>query len=183
MSITRTDSRAIYASLELAPPHSTLQSAAPLGPQPGAGGFRAGTRVVMAHGETRPVEDLRSGECVLSAGGRVNRVVATFRRPAGDEPLFGLNTSPPFVTGQACFATPAGLKAFDALPADTDLPPPQATRLGLEDRLATQSGVPLRLYDYSVGFAEPGEMLHGLVVDGDGLFLVRYAGDHLLVRG
>ena len=75
--------------------------------------FVAGTRVRMADGGVRAIEDLRVGDCVLNGKGGSSRVTAIERPELGARSLYAFNDEAAFVTAEHPFLTPAGWKSID----------------------------------------------------------------------
>src|SRR5262249_45567884 len=83
----------------------------PTGPNCFFGCFIAGTRVTMADGTEKPVEQIRVGDQVLGREGEVNHVVDVERPLLGSRKLYSLNGSQPFVTAGHPFMNSEGWKA------------------------------------------------------------------------
>ncbi|MFQ2229337.1 hypothetical protein ACK32Z_20850 [Aeromonas hydrophila] len=74
--------------------------------------FVAGTRILMADGEERPIETLQIGERVRDQYGRSNRILAIERVLLGARRLYGLNRLAPFFTAEHPFLTTRGWAAI-----------------------------------------------------------------------
>src|SRR5262249_11371421 len=75
--------------------------------------FVAGTRVTMADGSMKPIEQIRVGDPVLGPEGEVNRVIGIERPFLGTRKLYALNESGYFVTAEHPFMTGEGWKSID----------------------------------------------------------------------
>lgn len=167
--------------------------------KPGGGGcFVAGTRVAMADGTSRPIEDVAIGDWVLGGDGRANRVLGVERPYLGDRLLYALNGSQPFVTAEHPFATEQGWKAVDPAAMRRAAPALAVSRLTLGDRLLRLAAVaapvgggsqrgrddialrlePVTLRELSGQAADPATPLYNLLLDGDHA----YFADDLLVH-
>ncbi|EHK5437186.1 hypothetical protein I8Y03_000371 [Aeromonas hydrophila] len=84
--------------------------------------FVAGTRILMADGEDRPIETLRVGERVRDQYGRSNRILAIERVQLGERRLYGLNRLAPFFTAEHPFLTTRGWAAIAPAMTRTENP-------------------------------------------------------------
>ncbi|MGL6286856.1 hypothetical protein [Aeromonas hydrophila] len=84
--------------------------------------FVAGTRILMADGEERPIETLRIGERVRDQYGHSNRILAIERVPLGERRLYGLNRLAPFFTAEHPFLTTRGWAAIAPAMTRTENP-------------------------------------------------------------
>ncbi|MFQ2196752.1 hypothetical protein ACK33S_02235 [Aeromonas hydrophila] len=74
--------------------------------------FVAGTRILMADGEERPIETLQVGERVRDQYGHSNRILAIERVLLGERRLYGLNRLAPFFTAEHPLLTTRGWAAI-----------------------------------------------------------------------
>ncbi|MBL0669557.1 hypothetical protein JD504_02130 [Aeromonas hydrophila] len=84
--------------------------------------FVAGTRILMADGEERPIETLQIGERVRDQYGRSNRILAIERVPLGVRRLYGLNRLAPFFTAEHPLLTTRGWAAIAPAMTRTENP-------------------------------------------------------------
>ncbi|KHA58594.1 intein-containing protein [Aeromonas hydrophila] len=84
--------------------------------------FVAGTRILMAEGEERPIETLQVGERVRDQYGRSNRILAIERVPLGARRLYGLNRLAPFFTAEHPLLTTRGWAAIAPAMTRTENP-------------------------------------------------------------
>ncbi|RQM58794.1 hypothetical protein EHZ64_18645, partial [Aeromonas enteropelogenes] len=84
--------------------------------------FVAGTRILMADGEERPIETLQAGEQVRDQYGRSNRILAVERVLLGERRLYGLNQLAPFFTAEHPFLTTRGWAAITPAMTRTENP-------------------------------------------------------------
>ncbi|MFM5253989.1 hypothetical protein ACEUBK_07625 [Aeromonas hydrophila] len=84
--------------------------------------FVAGTRILMADGEERPIETLRVGERVRDQYGHSNRILAIERVPLGERRLYGLNRLAPFFTAEHPLLTTRGWAAIAPAMTRTENP-------------------------------------------------------------
>ncbi len=75
--------------------------------------FLPGTRVRMADGRSKPIEEVLEGEWVMGLGGQPNRVVGIERVSLSRRRLYGFNGSEAFVTSEHPFWTPQGWKSIE----------------------------------------------------------------------
>ncbi|WP_017409108.1 hint domain-containing protein [Aeromonas hydrophila] len=84
--------------------------------------FVAGTRILMADGEDRPIETLQVGERVRDQYGHSNRILAVERVLLGARRLYGLNRLAPFFTAEHPFLTTRGWAAIAPAMTRTENP-------------------------------------------------------------
>ncbi|WOX51323.1 hypothetical protein R2E40_16150 [Aeromonas sp. CD] len=84
--------------------------------------FVAGTRILMADGEERPIETLQIGERVRDQYGHSNRILAVERVLLGARRLYGLNRLAPFFTAEHPFLTTRGWAAIAPAMTRTENP-------------------------------------------------------------
>ncbi|HDX8595975.1 TPA: hypothetical protein RQN60_002297 [Aeromonas dhakensis] len=84
--------------------------------------FVAGTRILMADGEERPIETLQAGERVRDQYGRSNRILSVERVLLGARRLYGLNRLAPFFTAEHPFLTTRGWAAIAPAMTRTENP-------------------------------------------------------------
>ncbi|MGY1509121.1 hypothetical protein ACW7GX_01740 [Aeromonas hydrophila] len=84
--------------------------------------FVAGTRILMADGEDRPIETLQVGERVRDQYGHSNRILAIERVLLGERRLYGLNRLAPFFTAEHPFLTTRGWAAIAPAMTRTENP-------------------------------------------------------------
>ncbi|HDZ8963797.1 TPA: hypothetical protein RUX96_000710 [Aeromonas dhakensis] len=84
--------------------------------------FVAGTRILMADGEERPIEALQVGERVRDQYGCSNRILAVERVLLGERRLYGLNQLAPFFTAEHPFLTTRGWAAIAPAMTRTENP-------------------------------------------------------------
>lgn len=158
------------------------------------GCFVAGTRVAMADGTTKAIEDVAVDDQVLGRDG-INRVLAVIPTTLGRRPLYGFNGGGAFVTAGHPFLTEGGWKAVD--PAAVEAPGLAVGRLAVGDRMLALAGVAssvaagaalgdaavavevkaVTLHRLTAHGADPMTPLYNLVVDGDHTYI---AGDFLV---
>lgn len=84
--------------------------------------FVAGTCILMADGEERPIETLRVGERVRDQYGHSNRILAIERVLLGERRLYGLNRLAPFFTAEHPLLTTRGWAAIAPAMTRTENP-------------------------------------------------------------
>ncbi|CAJ1919359.1 hypothetical protein CKOHBEJN_03153 [Aeromonas hydrophila] len=84
--------------------------------------FVAGTRILMADGEERPIETLQIDERVRDQYGRSNRILAIERVLLGERRLYGLNRLAPFFTAEHPLLTTRGWAAIAPAMTRTENP-------------------------------------------------------------
>ncbi len=114
--------------------------------------FTGDTRVVMADGTTRPIEEIAVGHLVVGAEGAINRVESIETPRLGSRPLYALNGGHFFVTAEHPFMTDDGWKAIDPQATIRENPELVVGKLKVGDRLHALSGV-LATVGSSPGFS------------------------------
>ncbi|QSR63639.1 hypothetical protein GO624_06265 [Aeromonas hydrophila] len=84
--------------------------------------FVAGTRILMADGEERPIETLQVGERVRDQYGHSNRILAIEQVLLGERRLYGLNRLAPFFTAEHPLLTTRGWAAIAPAMTRTENP-------------------------------------------------------------
>lgn len=84
--------------------------------------FVAGTCILMADGEERPIETLQIGERVRDQYGHSNRILAIERVLLGERRLYGLNRLAPFFTAEHPLLTTRGWAAIAPAMTRTENP-------------------------------------------------------------
>lgn len=151
-----------------------------------SGCFAAGTRITMADGSEKPIEQIEVGEQVLGPNGELNRVMAVQRPLLGARKLYGLNDSTPFFTDGHPFMTKEGWKSINPAATAAENPTLTVTALKTGDVLtrmqafpapgAQKSGAPkltpavrletLALERVEARAAHPTTQLYNLQLDG-----------------
>jgi Hint-domain len=103
--------------------------------------FTGQTRIAMADGTSRPINEIAFGDTVVGADGQINRVEAIHTPRLGSKPLYALNDDRFFVTAEHPFMTEAGWKAIDPAATARTHPDLKLGRLMVGDRLQVLSGV------------------------------------------
>jgi len=155
----------------------------------GGGCFVAGTRVALADGTSKPVEEVAVGDLVLGRSG-ANRLLAVIRPALGARPLFALNGGIPFVTAGHPFLTEAGWKAVDPDATATEVPGLAVGRLAVGDRLLALAGLAVPVGAGGSGAEEVEVRVEGVALEAltahaaapaTPLYNLRVAGDHTYV--
>ena len=151
--------------------------------------FTGSTKIAMADGSHRSIEEIQVGDLVKGVGGRDNRVVAIERPLLGRRWLYSLNRTEPFVTAEHPLLTTEGWKAIDPEATAAENRGLAVGRLEVGDRLlVAQVRVPVHagsvaLADRETDFAEvpllslrqwdrdPSTFVYNLLLDGDHTYL------------
>lgn len=159
--------------------------------------FVAGTRVAMADGTSRNIEDVRVGDFVLGSRGQANRVSGVELPLLGARSLYALNGGRAFVTAEHPFATESGWKSVEPSATARENPRLPVGRLMTGDRMLTLAAVrvlalagggageePAEIALEAVSLsrlvrhdAEPATQLYNLLLDGDHAY---FADDFLV---
>lgn len=103
--------------------------------------FVGETKVWMADGTTRRIDEVQPGDFVIGHDGRSNRVVGIERPTLAGRMLYSVNGGAPFVTAEHPFMTAAGWKSVDPAATASEQPELVVGRLALGDRLLLASRV------------------------------------------
>jgi hypothetical protein len=105
--------------------------------------FTAGTRIAMADGTSRAIEDVMVGDLVLGHAGQANRVIEIERPVLGPRHLYALNDGNFFVTAEHPFMTEMGWKSINSAALAAENSALHVGQLTVGDRL-------LKLVDVAV---------------------------------
>jgi hypothetical protein len=166
----------------------------------GGGGnscFTAGTKVRMADGTEKNIEDVVIGDRVVGEYGIVNQVTGLKRPTLQGRKLYALNGGPPFVTSEHPFLTAEGWKSISpsATHAETDSivaarllpgdevvfegaissPIPEGGMSRAVNLLPGQGFTPLQ--SITAHAADPDTVVYNLTLDGNHTY---YAGGYLV---
>ena len=165
--------------------------------------FVAGTRVLMADGSEKPIEEIVVGDRVMGAAGQANRVTAIERPRLAGRSLHGFNGGRPFVTAEHPFRTLGGWKSIDPMATRSENARLRVGRLAVGDMLVavaapdgrsgtngalatSPSAAPafqyVALRALAAAPADPETVVYNLILDGDhgyfaDRFLVHNKGD------
>jgi hypothetical protein len=159
----------------------------------GGGGscFTGETRVVMADGQLKAIQDITVGEAVLGRNGAFNVVTGVKRIRLDGRMLYGFDSGTPFVTAEHPFMTTDGWKSINPAATAEENPSLRVGRLERGDLLAVieQSawrlaafGDPRGTIDGALHYevltsmtptaADAGTVVHNLLVDGNHTYWV-----------
>jgi hypothetical protein len=105
--------------------------------------FTGSTRVLMADGSERPIEDIEAGDVVLGSNGQPNLVLGVKAPDLGRRLLYAFNGDDYFVTAEHPFLTTGGWKAVDPIRAAEEHSGVAATHLRVGDDLFAAESRPL----------------------------------------
>jgi len=103
--------------------------------------FTGDTRVAMADGTTRPIDEIAVGDLVIGKAGAINRVESIETPQLGRRRLYALNDDRYFVTAEHPFMTDDGWKAIDPMATARENSSLNVGRLKVGDRLHVLRGV------------------------------------------
>jgi hypothetical protein len=104
--------------------------------------FVGATRVLLADGSERAIEEIDAGGVVLGSNGQPNLVLGVLRLALGARALYALNGDDHFVTASHPFLTEEGWKSIDPARTANEHPVVDATQLGVGDRLLAAEARP-----------------------------------------
>jgi hypothetical protein len=148
--------------------------------------FTGDTRVLMADGSSRRIDQVDPADLVLGRSGGVNLVTGVDRPLLGDRRLHGFNAAPAFVTSEHPFLTRQGWKSVDPAATAAEVSAVRVERLRPGDGLIRLAGVrvtaaagsaedavELKTRVYDLAAISSREAPHETVV-----YNLRLAGDH-----
>jgi hypothetical protein len=97
--------------------------------------FTGTTRVLMADGSERPIEQIDAGDVVLGSNGEPNLVLGVNRPALSTRVLYALNDDDYFVTAEHPFLTTTGWKSIDPARTRSEHPAVVTTQLRVGDRM------------------------------------------------
>jgi hypothetical protein len=127
-------------------------------PPQGISCFTAETRIAMADGTSRSIDQVIVGDYVLGADGQVNQVREIEKPRLGTRRLYALNDDRYFVTSEHPFMTDSGWKAIDPAATLQENPNLEVGRLMVGDRLLVLSGILVPVAAGGVAVDEPVEV-------------------------
>ena len=101
----------------------------------------AGTRILLADGTTKTVENLQVGDILLSSNGAKNKVLDIGAMPKQDRKIYAFNGGDYFVTADHPFSTKNGWAALDPKLAQEMHPGLKVVKLDIGSELLTRTGV------------------------------------------
>ena len=135
--------------------------------------FIAGTKVTMADGSEKNIEEVKIGEFVLGNNGEVSEVKGLHRPLLGEgrsTKLYSFNGGPYFVNSDHPFLTTEGWKAMDPIEAEKVHRMFKVTQLHVGDTLITKDGlVLLEQIDEKEG--DPSTQLYNLMLGGNHTYI------------
>ena len=135
--------------------------------------FIAGTKVTMADGSEKNIEEVKLGEFVLGNNGEVSEVKGLHRPLLGEgrsTKLYSFNGGPYFVNSDHPFLTTEGWKAMDPIEAEKVHRMFKVTQLHVGDTLITKDGlVLLEQIDEKEG--DPSTQLYNLMLGGNHTYI------------
>jgi hypothetical protein len=121
----------------------------------------------MADGSQKRIEEVRAGERVRGASGRINVVERTFRIPHQGL-KFGFNGGKKFFTDSHPFLTKQGWKSFNPRVSSRENPGVAFLTLAPGDRIQTRGG---ELEIHSLDSVRDSRWVYNLKTDGDHSFI------------
>ncbi|MFC0515141.1 Hint domain-containing homing endonuclease [Mucilaginibacter angelicae] len=151
--------------------------------------FTAGTKVLMADGNTKNIEDIIVGDVLLGAGAVHNKVVSLDSPKLGNRKLYAINKGRHFVTEEHPFMTREGWKSIN--PAATLKENENLTvgALGTGDMLILAGGEEIVVESIESLEANPETQLYNFILEGDntyyadGFLVHNKGGDSCFVAG
>jgi len=101
----------------------------------------AGTRILLADGTTKMVENLQVGDILLGSNGAKNKVLDVGVMPKQDRKIYSFNDGNYFVTVDHPFSTKNGWAAIDPKLAQKTHPGLKVTKLDVGSELITRTGM------------------------------------------
>ena len=103
--------------------------------------FVPGTKILLANGSSKDVQNLKAGDVLLGSKGSHNRVVKLAVMPKADRKIYAFNGGRYFVTEAHPFMTKDGWKAIDPQAAHQVNPQLKIGQLDIGDELVTRHGL------------------------------------------
>jgi hypothetical protein len=138
--------------------------------------FIAGTKILMADGTEKNIEEVQIGEKLLGANGSTNTVLAYQRPILENDVLYSINDKNYFVTASHPFMTTEGWKSINPAATHQEMPSFDVAPLQIGDVLITSQGnTTITSLSTSVPMAQV--QLYNFVVDGNHTY---YANNYLV---
>jgi hypothetical protein len=122
-----------------------------MGPNGAWGCFVAGTRVLLANGSMKAIENLKAGDVLLGAQQAHNKFVHLKIMPQEDRKIYAFNGGRYFVTEDHLFMTKEGWKSLNPKIAQKQHPGIKLGALQVGDAFVTRTGIiPLKKIDFKI---------------------------------
>jgi hypothetical protein len=113
--------------------------------------FVAGTKILLANGRVKEIQNLKGTDILLGAKGSHNKVVHLVVMPRQDRKIYAFNGGRYFVTDNHCFMTRDGWKAINPRMAKMENPQLTIGQLKEGDELVTIKGrTPLNRIEFKI---------------------------------
>lgn len=130
--------------------------------------FIAGTKIKLANGQIKNIEDIQIGDVLLGANNAQNEVLAFDHPPLGDRALYRFNQSGDyFVTAEHPFLTTEGWKSIDPAATAAENPNLSVTMLQIGDRLVLENGGLYHLRHLDQKTSDPNTQLYNFKLSGN----------------
>lgn len=137
--------------------------------------FIAGTKVTLADGSKKPIEELVVGDKVKGQN-QVNTVIDIKKPLLATKKLYSINGGKAFVTSAHPFMTTEGWKSFDPEESKKETPGLKVTKLAVGDTLITQDGT-ITIKSIETASDDPNTLTFNPMLDGDNTY---YADNYLV---
>jgi hypothetical protein len=143
--------------------------------EPNLSCFVAGTKVIMADGTSKNIEDVKIGDEILAQNG-INKVIDYDRPLLGDRKLYSFNNGKPFVTSEHPFMTIDGWKSINPIATFEENPDLNVETLNITDVILTQFD-PITIENIDIHDGNADQLLYNFILDGDHTY---YADGYLV---
>ncbi len=137
--------------------------------------FVADTKVTMADGSKKNIQDVKIGDMLMSKGGN-NKVLGFHQPKLGNQKLYSFNSGRYFVTAEHPFLTTDGWKSLDPEKTANEHLNINITALHVGDMLITDHGN-VKLNSINGKYESSDTQLYNFILDGDHTY---YADGYLV---
>jgi hypothetical protein len=146
------------------------------GPGGGPGScFIGGTRVLMADGSEKAIEEVRLGDQLLGAEGSIKEVLNYDHPLLGSWALYAINGGSHFVTAEHPFMTKAGWKSIDPAASELEIPGLVTASLARGDQIISSRGT-VQVISLESMSAAAETQLYNFRLSGNHTYFVRPPG-------
>lgn len=138
--------------------------------------FIAGTKVLLANGTVKTIEEINIGDVLLGENDSRNEVLGFLHHPKSKSPIYGFNGDKPFATEDHPFMTTEGWKSINPDMTKMSSPNLEVNKLEVGDTLVTETGL-VKIDSINIGELEEGGMVYNFILGGNHTY---YANGYLV---
>ncbi|MEK7567368.1 MAG: Hint domain-containing homing endonuclease [Patescibacteria group bacterium] len=145
-------------------------------PPPNTKCFIAGTKVLLADGAVKLIEEVKIGDMLLGKDNSENEVLGFLHHPKPKSPIYGFNGEKPFATEDHPFMTLDGWKSVNPNLTKMSSPDLDVGELEVGDVLISENGLVV-IDSIEIGELENNSMVYNFIMGGNHTY---YANGYLV---